>query len=234
VGKYRILPFLKYKGADEIEAVIVTHPDEDHINGVLELIERGEAEGIRIKNLVLPEIVHELKNTAYKELEWLAQREGVEVSYINSGEYIADNGITMQCLNPDREKVYEEANEYSVVLWLQCGSFQVLLTGDAEGIGEKELTENLKKLQTGEGITVLKAAHHGSKYSTSTELLDILSPQLTVISCGENNRYGHPHRETLERLAAAGSPVLTTPDCGAITVEVGKSVVVRSFCEEVN
>ena len=229
VGKYRILPFLKYKGADEIEAVIITHPDEDHVSGVLELLETGDAEGIRVKNIVLPEISQELKNTAYKEVEWIAQKEGVRVSYINTGESIKDHDITMQCLNPDKHNIYREANEYSVVLLVQYGTFQVLLTGDAEGMGELELTENLKKLKTGGDITVLKAAHHGSKYSTSEELLDIISPRLTVISCGNNNRYGHPHEETLERLSAIGSRIWMTPDCGAVTVEVRDHVKVYGF-----
>lgn len=234
VGKYRIIPFLKCKGAGELEAVIVTHPDEDHINGITELLDEGQVQGIRVKNLVLPEIETALKNASYKELELVAENAGVLVSYISAGEGIKDADMTMRCINPVQGEIYLEPNEYSVVLELSEGDFSALLTGDAEGVGESVVFEMLAGRWSREPVTVLKAAHHGSRYSTSEELLKVIKPQVTVISCGEDNPYGHPHEETLERLKAAGCEVLTTPQYGAITVEVEKSVVVRSFCEEGN
>ena len=81
-----------------------------------------------------------------------------------------------------------------------------------------------------EGITLLKAAHHGSKNSTKKEFLALVNPRLALISAGRNNSYGHPHRETLERLAEQGCQIYQTPDGGAVTVRVrGKKVSVETF-----
>ena len=80
-------------------------------------------------------------------------------------------------------------------------------------------------------MSVLKVAHHGSKNSTEAEFLETAAPKLSIISCGTNNSYGHPHSETLERLAMAGSKVFVTRECGAVTIEVGKEIEVRSWRE---
>lgn len=153
-------------------------------------------------------------------------------------------GVRLSCLAPAREASYGGSNEYSIVLLLEYGRFSALFTGDVEGDGEEALCEVLEeRLSQAEALawqeedvagavsvapgtkearlTVLKVAHHGSSGSTSKEFLALTRPRLAVISCGRNNRYGHPHAETLSRLAAAGSATLTTPDCGAITLEVG-------------
>ena len=229
VGKYRIIPFLKYKGAGELEAIIVTHPDEDHINGILELLDEGQVQGIQVKNLVLPEIKEELKNASYKELELAAEKEGILISYIRAGEGITDAGMTMRCINPRQGEVYLEPNEYSVVLELSEGNFSALLTGDAEGVGESVILEELAGRKSREPVTVLKAAHHGSRYSTPEELLKVIEPQVTVISCGKDNPYGHPHEETLKRLAEAGTKVLETPRYGAVTITVRENAEIKGW-----
>ena len=93
----------------------------------------------------------------------------------------------------------------------------MLLTGDVQNKGEDALQEELR-LRDIKDITLLKAAHHGSKNSTPKELLQRLSPVLTVISSGRNNRYGHPHAELLKRLEEAGTVVVQTAVSGAVTV----------------
>ena len=132
-------------------------------------------------------------------------------------------------------EVLEAGNEASTVLKLEDGVFRMLLTGDLEGNGEKQLTETLNKEQ-GSHFLILKAGHHGSKNSSSAEFLKAVSPRATLISAGKNNRYGHPHAETLERLREAGSKVWSTQECGAITlrsdgekVRIEKYVKSRSF-----
>ncbi|MBQ5951983.1 MAG: DNA internalization-related competence protein ComEC/Rec2 [Lachnospiraceae bacterium] len=117
-------------------------------------------------------------------------------------------------------------NAASMVLHLSFGDFSMLLTGDLEGEGEAVLTRVLK----GKPVTALKAAHHGSRFSTGEPFLEAVRPQIALISCGRNNRYGHPHAETLERLAAAGCRVFGTPSCGQTDVETdGKRVRIRTF-----
>ncbi len=215
VGKYRVIPFLKSQGASRLEGIIVTHPDEDHCNGIREVLETGRQEGISVSNLVLPDVKEGLKNQAYRELEETARRGGVPVSYISRGQKIENGGLTITCLSPVRGEDYQGTNEYSVVLGLSYGAFRAMLTGDLEGPGEQELVQFLEEEGLG-GLTVLKAAHHGSKASTPDELLDSQRPAYTVISCGKNNSYGHPHKELTGRLEAHGTKILITYETGAV------------------
>ena len=102
------------------------------------------------------------------------------------------------------------------------GKINILLTGDVEGEGERQLTQELQE-QRGQRefrVDILKVAHHGSGYSTGTEFLATASPAIAIISCGRNNSYGHPHAETLQRLEDARVPWYGTMDYGALTVTV--------------
>ncbi|MBD5461814.1 MAG: DNA internalization-related competence protein ComEC/Rec2 [Lachnospiraceae bacterium] len=224
VGEYRIIPFLKSQGISRLEAVFVTHPDEDHCNGIRELMESGELQGIAIKHLVLPDISQDGKEEAYLELEQMAAKAGIPVSYISRGQQIAKNGLTITCLHPSKGYLTKDANEYSTVLTLTNGNFSAMLTGDVEGEGEQKLTQLLQETG-GSKITVLKVAHHGSKYSTGETFLETISPDIALISAGENNSYGHPHEELLERLTEAGCHIYQTKDSGAITIKYKKGKV---------
>lgn len=228
-GVYRIIPYLKYQGADEVEAVFVTHPDSDHCSGILELFQEGEEEGIRVKNLYLPEIGEEFREEGYRALVAAAQEAGACVGYTGRGDVFCEGEMELRCLHPERGYGSPEPNQYSTVLLLRYGYFTALLTGDVEGEGERELAGSLEEAEI-ENITVLKAAHHGSANSTPEEILSRLSPEYTVISCGKNNRYGHPHRELTERLRAQGTEILITYESGAVTFRTdGERMRVREF-----
>ena len=292
VGKYRILPFLKAKGVRYLEAVFVTHPDEDHCNGIQELLSQGKQQGIRVGCLILPDIGEGSKGQGYRELEKAASEAGISLQYISRGQYIQEKDTLLECLHPVSGFESTDANAYSIVLRFTSGSFTALLTGDLEGSGEQALLEelsarreisenqgtgsmavgpadnmaggmtdnmaggladnmtgsladNMKDSLTGNmagsltdnmaggpaGITLLKVAHHGSKNSTSEEFLQMINPTIAVISCGKNNRYGHPHEETLERLSEADISWFCTKDYGAITVSVDAKgrVVVKGY-----
>ena len=241
VGKYRILPFLKAKGVRYLEAVFVTHPDEDHCNGIQELLSQGKQQGIRVGCLILPDIGEGSKGQGYRELEKAASEAGISLQYISRGQYIQEKDTLLECLHPVSGFESTDANAYSIVLRFTSGSFTALLTGDLEGSGEQALLEELSaRREISEnrgadsmaggladntaggpaGITLLKVAHHGSKNSTSEEFLQMINPAIAVISCGKNNRYGHPHEETLERLSEADISWFCTKDYGAITVSV--------------
>ena len=144
--------------------------------------------------------------------------------------------ITVLCLNPEAGCLYENDNESSMCIYLSLetgegalctgdagdpgkGMVSVLLTGDVEGAGEEQLLSCLPKYGISE-IDLLKVAHHGSKAGTSEKLLERICPKFSIISCGRNNIYGHPHQDTLERLKQAGSTVLITAQAGAVTVEL--------------
>lgn len=267
VGKYRMIPFLKYQGASQIKAVFVSHADSDHYNGIAELLEQAELEGIRVENLVLTDIADECRSEGYEELVELAGQNGITVQLLHEGQQLQDGELLFQCLHPSKGYRAEDLNETSMVLLVTYREFSMLLTGDVQGAGEEHLTQELqdwkepgvtqmqdvirisgeeesmeeesiederiegqieeKRPQNKMGanhteteLTILKVAHHGSKNSTSEEFLKAANPKLAIISCGEGNRYGHPHEETLERLEKVDIPWFCTKDYGAITVTV--------------
>ncbi len=231
VGEYRIIPYLKYQGAECLEAVFVTHPDEDHCNGILELISLTKTEGITIRQLYLPDVHEKSKSQAYRALADAAKKAGIPVSYLSKGMHLQEEELAFLCLHPLRGYETENENAYSLVLLMQYREFDVLLTGDVEEEGERALITEMKEYDVHD-VEVLKVAHHGSRYSTTEEFLTYFGQaglKLAVVSCGANNSYGHPHEETLLRLTDVGCPVVTTPEYGAITVEFGETMKVYGY-----
>ena len=226
VGTYRILPFLKASGTGTLDYVIATHMDEDHISGIREILEQSTRPGsLQVKTLLLSE--QALQEEKGQELSRLAQAAGTEVKTIMRGTVLKDDSGELECLYPEWGEEYGDTNGASVVLRFVYKEFALLLTGDLGNGGEQKILENGDITD----CQVLKAGHHGSSTSSSAEWLAAASPELTLISCGEDNSYGHPHQETLERLAQAGSGILATKDWGALTVRSdGRSFRTEAFC----
>lgn len=155
---------------------------------------------------------------------------GSRVSADGLGTVYRFGECSFTSLNESR-KVYGDAseNDNSIVLLMQYGCFSALLTGDITSERDLELLSRIKSLGV-ERLTLLKAAHHGSKYSQSVELLEGIAPYLCVISCGEKNSYGHPHAETLLRLKEVDSKVYRTDELGQIRIYCSKAGIVR--CEQ--
>lgn len=236
VDKYQMVPFLKYRGVSGLDAVFVTHPDSDHVNGVRGMLEDYEENGIRIAVLILPDVADESKNESYLALQSLAEQKGIQVRFIHEGQRIESGRLAFTCMHPEEGYVCGDPNVYSTVLALTYGDFSALFTGDLEGEGESLVMERLAHMQAGakqslpESFTLLKVAHHGSGNSTSEAFLEQTDPGIALISAGRDNSYGHPHRETMERLAEQGCSVYQTPECGAVTIRVkGKKVYVEKY-----
>lgn len=211
VGNYRLVPFLKAKGIRKIDAVFLSHGDTDHINGIAELLEEKQ---ISIDCVCLPAGAEQEE---FAEIKELARARNISVRTIQAGDFWENNGTKFWCLNP--ADVTESGNAASVVLYMEYQNFSMLLTGDLEGEGEKSVAALLRSNAI-TGISVLKVAHHGSKNSTQEEFLRQCSPAVAVISCGERNTYGHPHKETLERLNDMGTAVYRTDCSGAVQITV--------------
>lgn len=220
VGEYRILPFLQSEQVEELAFVFISHVDQDHISGVKEVL---TSESCRIKTLCLPEITEADK--AYLELVQMAEEAGSRVLYLKAGDRISEEGIFFQCIHPKEQMVWTDRNAASMVLWLRYGEVDFLFTGD---IGEEQEQQMLSLLP--QKLKVLKVAHHGSQYSSCREFLEWVDPDYAVISCGEGNSYGHPHKEAMERLGANGTEILLTQEKGAITfISDGVEVKWRGF-----
>lgn len=220
VGQYVLLPALKYYGIHRLDGIFLSHPDGDHVSGILELLELAEDNHLTVEQLILPAVEEDARAEEFGGILAAADsmhqsRGSVRVGWLGAGDSWDCGGIRFLCLNPPKGCSAAEGNAYSECIYVDFGSFSLLLTGDAEGEGEKALAAELQRREIS-GVTVLKAAHHGSRNSTSPEFLKQLHSQAVVISCGQNNRYGHPHEELLERLEKAGSHVFRTDEGGAV------------------
>lgn len=244
VGEYVLIPYLKYCGIQEIDAVFVSHTDIDHCNGVLELLEIGEQEGITVGQLVLSEIAEEKMEEEFAEILEIVEKEqsqgrGIQhlskptISYIQAGDYFEGKKVSLTCLHPPRGYDARVSNAYSECFYVKfAGGASMLLTGDAEGEGEDLLIRELRKRKI-ENVTILKVAHHGSYASTSEALLEQIQPMVSIVSCGRNNRYGHPHAETMERLEKSGTQIFQTQESGAITVRIKeKKIRIEEFISQ--
>lgn len=214
VGNYRLVPFLKAKGIRKIDAVFLSHGDADHINGIAELLEEKQ---MSIDCICLPAGAEQEE---FVEIRDLARARNISVRTIQAGDFWENNGAKFWCLNP--VDVTASGNAASMVLYMEYQDFSMLLTGDLEGGGEKSVAALLRSNAI-TGISVLKVAHHGSKNSTKEEFLRQCSPAVAVISCGEHNTYGHPHKETLERLNDMGTAIYRTDCSGAVQITVSGS-----------
>lgn len=219
LGKYRLEPFLKHQGDTRIDYVIVSHGDSDHISGIRYLL--AETEEIRIGTLILPAAGMGME--VYGELSLLAAQREVPVRWFGAGDYLSAGPLRLTCLYPERAEHIPDTNRHSLVIKADYLDFHLLLTGDM-GTGEEQqlLSEAGVRSQL-PMVQVLKAAHHGSRFSTSGEWLDVLRPEWAVISAGANNTYGHPHPEVLERLDEQGITVFQTALGGAVILETDGS-----------
>ncbi|MGL5436489.1 MAG: DNA internalization-related competence protein ComEC/Rec2 [Lachnospiraceae bacterium] len=215
LGKYRLEPFLKSCGITVIDYAYVTHGDSDHISGLVYLLEAGQ--DIRIRNLMLPVLGRE--DEAYQQLVSLVAGQGGAVHWIAAGDSIRNAILKLTCLYPGSADQAPDRNAHSSVIKLDYGDFHMLLTGDMGA--EQELTMMSRpeiRVKLSE-IQVLKLAHHGSRTSSSKDLLELLDPAWAVVSYGEDNSYGHPHEEVRERLEKLDIILFETARGGAVQLE---------------
>lgn len=212
VGTYRILPYLKSSGIQTLEGVFVTHSDEDHTNGILEILTaiREHRTSLRVKKLLLP---YWMKTTGKKELAEAAEASGIPVIYLKKGDRIIDGEVCIAVLHPQPYEIPEDENSGSLTLRIDFKRFTAVFTGDLCGKAEEQVAEGDVSCQ------LLKVAHHGSVSSTGEEFLNAALPDICFISCGADNRYGHPHPEVVKRIEHTGARIWQTSETGAVMLE---------------
>ena len=219
VGERILIPFLKYHGVGTVDGVIVSHADSDHMSGIVELAELGHEENIEVKGIYLYEQGLSDERQSWQELVGAAKDQGISVYGIGQGDILRTESLRLKCIYPLAGQRGLTGNGASLVMTLECEDFCGIFTGDLETEGERILLDAYKdttKLFGQKECDLLKVAHHGSSTSTSNEFLQWISPRYAVISCGENNRYGHPHKEVLERLYENGIAYRITHTDGAV------------------
>jgi competence protein ComEC len=244
VGTYQLLPFLKSRGIKKVTGVCISHMDDDHVNGAKAVLEQASGAGVEVGEVLLPKPTRGIPTEDMTDVVNISASKTIPLLFVQTGTKWRDHRLEFICLNPDPARNPEDRNETSEVFLMRlltgkgrddCVTntcFSMLFTGDVTGEAEAQVIQGYRELFMGERLTILKVAHHGSKYSTPSEFLTLCRPALALISAGDKNRYGHPHKELLERLAEESIPYLCTAETGAITVSVrGKRVEVRTFLD---
>lgn len=220
LGRYTLLPAIKYMGMANVDYWFVSHTDADHISGLIYILEQKNISGINIKNLVFSKYV--IKDEQYDRLIYLAKENKVNIHHMDVYDSITDGEFNMVCCHPDATYIPKDKNDASLGLSYHSGTFDMLLLGDMGMEAELNMLNN-SYIEAG-NFDVIKIGHHGSKYSTSEEIIEHINPSIAIISAGKNNSYGHPHKEVLDRLSNVKSTVYSTIECGAVMIEVEKGV----------
>lgn len=212
VGQRTILPYLEMLGVSRLDGIFLSHPDSDHMTGLLEVMAEMPAKGLYLSDYPFEdaEEVRLLKETVEKI--------PIPLYTVKAGDTSADGAF--ECLYPFPAIRFRDRddNHGSMVLRYRYEGTEILFTGDISEEDERLLLEQGAEVSA----DILKVAHHGSKYSSDAAFLQAVSPKAAVISCGAGNLYGHPHGETLERLQAAKAEIYRTDTEGAILVKLKK------------
>lgn len=189
---------------DSLDYFILTHPDEDHIGGAVTVIE-----SLGVEHIIMTDAVKDTR-TFTRLLDAIDEYDIDVIKAEAEDEYEAGD-ISFTLLAP--LDVFYDYNEYSIVTRVEFGENSVLVMGDAEKNSEVLL---LNKYGKGIRSDILKLGHHGSSTSTGEEFFATVSPRCAIISCGRNNSYGHPHRETVELLEKYGTEYFRTDTSGSV------------------
>lgn len=197
--------YLKKQGVESLDYVIGTHPDADHIGGLDVIVYKYNCDTV-----IMPD--YEKDTKTYQELVDVIHDKNMKITYPLVGEQYALGEAKFTIIAPNSNSYGGNANDYSVAILLEYGKNRFLFTGDAEEASETEMLSNGIELSA----DVYKVAHHGSRSASTQEFLNAVRPKYAVISCGEENSYGHPHAEVLNRLRSMGVEVFRTDEQGSI------------------
>ena len=208
-----IIDYLERLKIKKIDYLVATHPHADHIGGMAEIISEFD-----IGEIYMPKVQNNTKT--FEDMLDEISKKNLSVSAALEGKVIFDySGVKAEILSPKKDKTYEEMNNYSAVIMLECQDKKFLFMGDAE----KDIEAEISNLDL--NADVLKVGHHGSSTSSSIEFLKSVNPEYAVISCGEDNDYGHPHKKTIKNLEKVTGKILRTDELGTIIIRCdGKNI----------
>lgn len=211
-GEMILMPYLRSKGVNVLEGLVLSHYDDDHIGGAKDLIRE-----MRLKRILAPPaLAHE---TVAWELRELARAKNIPWLEMTAGEELANGGYRLKALSPPASPLPATSNGRSLVVLVERSGFRLLFSGDAP----KETEEcQLAGLGREPRVAVYKIPHHGSASSGGEEFLRALSPAVSLLSVGRNN-YGHPHASVLETYKKCGLPILRTDREGTFTLTLRKA-----------
>lgn len=215
----KILSYMDELSIEKIDILIATHPHEDHIGGLPDIIRDK-----KVKKVYMPKVTTNTK--IYEELLDEIIKNNIETFEPIPGQDIFNmKNISFKILSPDPNKKHDELNEYSIITKLSYKDFDALFTGDAEKDSEEYISKSMYNLES----DILKVGHHGGKTSSNKFFLDKVKPKVAVISVGENNDYGHPNNEVIDRLKKHDTKIYRTDIHGNIIITSdGKNISIKT------
>lgn len=200
-----LVKYLKEQGIDQLRYVIATHPHEDHIGGMDDIINN-----FTVETVLMPDVTHTTKT--FEDLLKAMDENDLSITIPSVGEEYKLGEARFVIVAPEVETDTSNLNNASIGFRLINGNNTFLMCGDAEKPSENEMLRNGLELSS----QVYKVSHHGSNTATTNDFLKAISPEYAIISCGEDNAYGHPHEETIEKLSKMGVKILRTDMNGTI------------------
>lgn len=216
-----VVSYLRKLGVGRLDHVIATHPHSDHMGGMYRIIDVFD-----VGDVIIPHIPDEqMPDTLfYERFIDSCEANNVTIKEAAVGQTVDIGSAKAEIVAPDGS-FNEDINNYSVSFVLTHGDVRCLFTGDAEAESEAAMLQGGRLGK----MTLYKAGHHGSAYSSTEELIDVIRPKISVISCGRENSYGHPARSTLKRLTEVSDKVLRTDVDGTVTAESdGREIKISS------
>jgi len=207
-----VVDFLRSRGVDELDGIVVSNPDADHIGGFLDVFDAFEVETVFVSG-------DPNSTLTYGTFLRGVRDEGAKTEVLRAGMRMDWAGVQADVIGPPTDAeggLFSEINDNSVAILLTYGTARILLAGDAEA-NEEEYMANGP--YTG-SLTILKVTHHGSNTSSTPLFLSRFPPKVAVIQCGVDNPYGHPTPETLDRLQRAGARVFRNDEDGDVIVTI--------------
>ena len=214
VGESILLPYLLDRGVTKIDYMMISHFDSDHIGGLFYIIEN-----IQVDNIIISKQGENSEN--FKKFIETISKNRTNIIIVKKGDYVKiDSSSYFEILFPEENLIQENIlNNNSIVAKFVTKNLTLLFTGDIEQIAENRLCKlykNTNKLSA----DIIKIAHHGSKTSTTDGFLELVKPKIALIGVGEDNNFGHPSKEVLERIKACGTKIYRTDQCGEISIVV--------------
>ena len=204
----KVVSYIREQGIEKLDLVIATHPDADHIGGMDKVIKNFD-----IGVFAMPDV--SAKTNQYKQIQRELKAKKMKVTRLYQGDKVQiDDDIDFEILSPVKGKKYDDTNEYSIVAKIVYKDTSFILMGDATMENEVDIINNVPDID----IDVLKLGHHGSSTSSSDYFITKTSPNIAIISCGKNNKYGHPHQEVMRVLKKHGVTPYRTDEMGDIVI----------------
>lgn len=204
----KVVSYIREQGIEKLDLVIATHPDADHIGGMDKVIKNFD-----IDVFAMPDV--SAKTNQYKQIQRELKAKKMRATRLYQGDEVQiDDDIDFEILSPVKGKKYDDTNEYSIVAKIVYKDTSFILMGDATMENEVDIINNVPDID----IDVLKLGHHGSSTSSSDYFITKTSPKIAIISCGKNNKYGHPHQEVMRVLKKHGVTPYRTDEMGDIVI----------------